>query len=738
MRKSSLSKEALLYLITLSATVLIWYIVLEIWRADWHIPFDYGTDLGTDVLGASTMLKHYVQNGFSWKLTDVSIPFYFNRKAEFGVDRIILVLEIICSSLFSSYGACLNTLYLLSFIMISLTTVYCMRCLNFSRTISFAAAIIYTFLQYHMMRGEIHLYLSFYYTGPIAVLIMLWLVDESLLTPRFSRKVVGKIRYAHIMFGIFSWIIGLQQTYYSFFAAIGIVFAVLYRLYHRQLKKVIEGIVYLAIIAATTLIINLEAIFCSSDASSAYMRSQRTVKSIEAFSLKIINLLLPVQNHRLSWLSELRQHYDELVQSGNSEETWISLGFILSVCFCAALVSFLAGGHGDRKIRICGGFILAFLLVSTIGGGGSIIGLIFPLLRCYNRMCIYIAMFCTIVFAVSAERILILFTQKKVPRPVCCGLLVITVIFAVWDQTTPQNIYAYESTKEEYQKDEEFIHKIEDIMPEGASIFELPILPMGTTSLHNLKDYELYKPYLHARTTKWLHMYSVGGQTDQWVNILYGLPLQTAINVIVCCGFQGVYLDSRGYTAEEWKDVLAVLNSFPETAVIWSEDGQKAFYDLTGYATVLAEKLGAETERYADSWLSLSPAAVYPASSLFYTIPVTTYGNQVILPPGCRQYGPYTTLPQGEYFLYVLGENLENTTCDVTYANGEEQIDVNILWKSDCIAVYSFDNITERTNVELRNLNNSTEDAAISAVLLFDTNQSDQLSVIAEFMSIQQ
>lgn len=738
MRKNKLIKEVLLYLITLSAIVLIWYIVLEVWRADWHIPFDYGTDLGTDVLGASTMLKHYVQNGFSWKLTDVSIPFFFNRRAEFGVDRIILVLEIICSSLSSSYGSCLNILYLLSFIMVGLTTVYCMRCLNFSGIISFASAIIYTFLQYHMMRGEIHLYLSFYYTGPITVLIMLWLTDESLLAARFSGKIAGKIRYAYIVFGIFSWIIGLQQTYYSFFAAIGIAFAVLYRLYHRQLKKVIEGIVYLAIIAATTLIINLEAIFKTTDAASAYMQSQRTVTSIEFYSLKIINLLLPVQNHRLPWLAGLRQYYDELVQAGNSEETWISLGIILSVCFCAALISFLAGGKKDRRVEICGGLILAFLLVSTIGGGGSMIGLIFPMLRCYNRMCIYIAMLCTIVFAVFAEKIMALSNRKKFPRPVCCSLLIIIAFFAVWDQTTPQNVYAYETTKEEYLQDEEFIRRIEDIMPEGTSVFEMPILPMGTTSLYNLRDYELYKPYLHAQTTKWLHMYSVGGQTDQWVNILYGLPFQTAVDVIVCCGFQGIYLDSRGYAAEEWENILAAMNSLQGTDVIWSEDGQKAFYNLTGYAAVLTEKLGAEKKRYADSWLSLSPAAVYPASHLFYTTPVTSCGNQIILPPGCRQYGPYMTLPEGKYLLYVFGENLERTICDVTYANGEEQIPVDVLQKTDRIAVYSFDNTTERAAVELRNLNSSSGEAAISSVLLFDTEQSDQLSVIVEFLSMQQ
>lgn len=726
------------YLIVLITTLLIWCIVLEVWRADWYIPFDYGTELGTDVLGISTWIKAYVQHGFSWEQSDISFPFSVSRKGNFGVDRNILLFEIICSLFSSSYGASLNTLYLLSFLTVSITTVYCLRCLKFSRTISLAATTIYTFLQYHLMRGEIHLYLSFYFTVPLAILLMLWIVDESFLTEHFSKCAIGKIRYAYIVFGLFSLLIGLQQPYYAFFSAIGICYALIYNLYHINFRKVLESIVYLLIIAMVTLLMNLYPLFYTSNAAMKYMHHQRTVRNLEAYGLKIINLLLPVQNHRLSILAKLRQHYDTLVGVGNSEEAWISLGLILAVCFCIALVVVLVNGKVDRQIRICGCFILAFVLVSTVGGASSIIGLVFPLLRCYNRMIVYIAMFCVIVFAVLAEKMKTFLSIKKIPIIIQYGILLLLTGFAIWDQTTPANVYAYEATKEEYIQDEEFVQAIEAIMPEGACIFELPLLPTGTTSIQNLRDYELYKPYLHAKSSKWLHMYSVGSQTDQWVNILHGLPLRTVIDIIVCCDFQGVYIDSRGYTPDELEKVLKVLDSIEGTATVRSEDGKKIFYSLTAYRAKLCEELGTDKIRkYADFWLSCPCITCFPATHLYYTSDVAVCGDTVIMPSDVRQYGPYITVQAGDYLAYVAGEDLNAMEYDVTSADGTAGIPINIIHADNKSAEYTFHLETEMTSIELRSFNRGREEAAVRAVFLFSMDQTEEMAIMREFLRIQ-
>lgn len=738
MKYRNFLKDTLLYSLILVSIFFLWSSLLEVWRADWHIPFDYGMDAETDVLGISTLLKSYIQNGFSREITDISVPFSFIRTEGFGVDRNILLLEIICSHFSSFYGEALNILYLLSFLTVGITAVYSLRCLKFSREISFAGAIIYTFLQYHMMRGEMHLYLSFYYTAPIAIIIMLWLINEAFLAERFFKYSFGKIRYAYIVFGLFSLIIGLQQPYYAFFSAIGISSALIYNMCHKHLKKVLESIVYLVIIAATTLLMNLEPLFHTSNMSMEYMRQQRTVASIEAYGLKIINLLLPVQNHRLPILAKLRQYYDGLVGGGNSEESWISLGFILAVCFCIALIVVLVQGRTDRRIKVCGGFILAFVLVSTVGGASSLIGLVFPLLRCYNRMVVYIAMFCVIVFAVLAEKLQTFLSAKKVPGTVQCGLLMLLAVFAVWDQTTPENVYAYEATREEYLQDEEFIQTIETMMPEGACIFELPLLPTGTTSMQDLRDYELYKPYLHAESTRWLHMYSVGSQTDRWVNILHSLPLRTVIDIIVCCDFQGIYIDSRGYAPDEWEKVLEVLDSIEGAAAIRSEDGQKIFYSLTAYRARLHEELGADQIReYADFWLSCPSITCFPASRLYYTADVATCGDTVIMPPGIRQYGPYVTVQAGDYTAYVAGVNLSGMEYDVTSADGTVEIPVNIVRADSKFAEYTFHCETEMTSIELRSINMGREETAIRAIFLFNADQAEEIAVMQEFLQIQ-
>lgn len=732
--------ELVFYITTLFVISLIWWIVLRVWEADWHIPFDYGTELGTDVLGSSIWLKTYIQNGFSWKQADFSVPFYTDRKIFFGIDWIILLLEIVCSHIFSSYGACLNTLYLLSFLTTGLAAAYSLRCLQFSRGISLTGAIMYTFLQYHMMRGEMHLYLSFYYSAPLAVLIMLWIVNESLLAERFSQYRIGRLKHAHILFIFFSWIIGLQQPYYAFYSAIGIAFALLYSLCHKQYLKSAESTIYLTIIAITTLAGNVNALLYTSDTAMEYMRQQRTVDAIEAYGLKIINLVLPVQNHRLPVLAELRQHYDSLVGTISSrEESWISLGVILSICFCIAIATVLVDGKSEKRIRLCGCFILLLVLVSTVGGASSAIGLIFSLLRCYNRMVVYIAMFCIIVFAVLAEKAKTFFSAKKVAGSVQYIMLILLTVFAVWDQTTQANVYDYEAVKKEYMQDAEFVHAIETIMPEGAHIFELPILPTGVTAIHELRDYELYKPYLHASSTKWLHMYSVGSMTDQWVNILHSLPLRTIIDIVVCCNFQGIYIDSRGYAPDEWDELLAVMNSIEGATSIYSKDGQKVFYSLTNYSAALTQQLGPKRmKQYADFWLSCPNLTIFSASSLLYTKEINLYGDGILLSPGCVQYGPYITIQPGDYIVYLIGENLNSLEFDLSYANGTIQLPIHFLDKENNLVKYTFRVDAEISGAEMRSLNKTNENSVIKGILLFNANQSDEIFVLEDFLHINQ
>lgn len=731
--------ESVFYIITLLTVALIWCIVLRMWEADWHIPFDYGTELGNDVFGSSTWIKSYIENGFSWEQNGFSVPFSTDRKTHFGVDRTVLLLEIVCSQIFSCYGSCLNTLYLMSFLITALAAVYSLRCLQFSRWISLSGAVLYTFLQYHLMRGEMHLYLSFYYSAPLAVLIMLWIVDESLFAEHFTRPCTGRFKNVHIHMLLFSLIIGLQQSYYSFYSAIGIAFALLYSLCQKKFVKAAESFTYLAVISITAILGNINALFHTSEITMEYMRQQRTVASIEAYGLKIVNLLLPVQNHRLTVLARLRQHYDSITGAGNNEGAWISLGLILSLCFIVSLTAFLPNKWADKRIRPCAAFILILVLISTVGGGSSLIGLVFSMLRCYNRMVVYIAMFCVIIFAVLAEKAGNILSVRKIPQGIQRSMLIFLTVFGIWDQTTPANVYAYGATKYEYMQDDKFVQAIEAEMPEGALIFELPMLPAGTTSVCNLSDYELYRPYLHARSTKWLHMYSVGSQTDQWVNMLRGFPLRTVIDIIACCDFQGVYLDSAGYSPEEWERVLTVMDSLENTDPVCSEDGQKVFYNLTDYAAGLKERLGPEkVKQYADFWLSCPDITVFSAASLFYTDKASWRGDGMAIAPGCIQYGPYITVQPGDYTAYIIGDNLEDMTCDFSCAAGEIQLPIHFTGRESNLVKYTFHVDAETYGAEMRCINGTDEDATIRAILLFRANQTEEMALLEDFLQASQ
>ncbi len=154
-----------------SALITAW--LFKIWEIPLRLPFLYQRD----GIAQIAEVKGIIENGWYQFNPRVGWPIgYDHHDFPIGSDNLhYLGLKVMT---WFSHDPVLvtNAYYLLSFVLVALSTFYVVRYLGVSRRFSFVAAMLYTFLPYHFLRGTWHLSLAAYYLVPVACLftIMVW------------------------------------------------------------------------------------------------------------------------------------------------------------------------------------------------------------------------------------------------------------------------------------------------------------------------------------------------------------------------------------------------------------------------------------------------------------------------------------------------------------------------------------------------------------------------------------
>lgn len=212
----------------------------------------------------------------------------------------------------------------------------------------------------------------------------------------------------------------------------------------------------------------------------------------ELYGLKWIFLILPIQGHRIPFLANLRHLFDTQLFC-NNENTLVSLGLFLSVGFVVSLLAVfsekVSKDKGSNRLKEFGLINLILVLVGTVGGIGSVVAVVLtPSIRCYNRICVFIAFFSAVALAFLLEA-LFQWMQRRAPSWMCYFVLLILLGVGVWEMTSAEyaegrGVYFenfefgsnVEETTEKIRDDRTFVSQIESVMPEDSNILQLPVV----------------------------------------------------------------------------------------------------------------------------------------------------------------------------------------------------------------------------------------------------------------------
>jgi phosphoglycerol transferase len=201
--------------IVLSTGLLIW--IMDLRSADLRIPFSYGGDA---LLGGS-LIKGLIDNGWYLHNSYVGIPegqYLYDFPVNANLD--IIIMKVI-SVFGANYAMTINIYFLLTFILTTITTMLVFRHFKVSYLLSILGSLLFSFVPYHFLRGEPHLFLAAYYMIPPMIMVILWVSTSTsfLLIPSADNMAgIRLLNSKSIMCLIICVLISSTFTYYPFFS----------------------------------------------------------------------------------------------------------------------------------------------------------------------------------------------------------------------------------------------------------------------------------------------------------------------------------------------------------------------------------------------------------------------------------------------------------------------------------------------------------------------------------------
>lgn len=555
--------------------------------------FDVPTKYSEDAVAAAAQMKALLE-GSPFSSPRLGYPFGANWLDFPTLDDGTLIVARVLGFLTPDYGQLFNALFLTGFTAAFIAAFVVARRLGVGRPLSFVVGFAYSLASYHFARADMfgHLLLTWYWVAPVFVLIG-WRVAEA--EPRWTSR-----RTRFLGFLGTALLAGFG-TYYTAFGLITIVAAIAFGITSgRGMRSVRAGVEALAAVGVGIVAQLIPLVMHRLEAGPNPAAFPRSAVEADYFGFRVIQLLLPQIDHRIPSFAERALSYKtELI--GKNETVMSSLGVLASVGFAVAaimLVLALAGQAMEARLRYLGAMTLTFTAFGMLGGLGMITAMTLTTgIRSWNRMSIFIAFTCLVVFAIALEPSLTRATRRASVVATVLALFG-TAGIVVIDQTPRYCAACVEIRTLTHDSTADFVHRLEATLPAGAALYQMPYVAFPEGMAWKGDDrYSILKPYLESSSLRFNLGGMKGREADRFYRALAQRSITTQIAVARRLGFAGIYIDRTGYR-DGGTEVLRELTEALGAAT-YRPDGRIAFFRLTDSAAPLPVKDYTLQEMYA-------------------------------------------------------------------------------------------------------------------------------------------
>ena len=587
---------------TLGVAAMAWLwgaVLLRVWDMPKRLPFDTRSDATL----ISSMVKTMGERGWYLNQPRLGAPFgqQFYDFPHGGETFQLFAMKVLVT-ITGDWGLAINLYFFLGFGVLAAVTFLVLRHLRFGPIVAGIAALIYTFMPYHFTHGEMHLWRSTYYSAPLAVLLLVWATqwrERFLADPASVGKgsIRGNLRWSRVAgaVAIAVLIAGTETMTTGFTMVLLASGALVAAIRWREPARLVVAVVLIGVMGLTFVVLSYPTLNYYRAYGTNERAARRQVTESELYGLKLSRMLTPQGGHRSEALSKIgaKAQEDSVVRSEGGQ----ALGFLGIAGFLGALWGAFAGRWSrDRPDTRPGWdrsalgeqattFTLLALLFGTIGGLAILVSMAgFSQIRVWDRIVLIIAFFAMVVVLRWSEQLTAWVRGRFAnPKPILAVLALLVLAFGLWDSIPPVR-KSYAAIEAQHASDRAFVGQIQDVMPKGSSIFQLPVIEFPESQpVGRMVDYDQLRGYLaDDGSLRWSYGSIKGRPAADWqVTLRDKVGPIGALPALLGLGFDGLWIDTYGYT-DGGKEVQQIIDAVG-VEPITSPDGRFKFVDLRDF-----------------------------------------------------------------------------------------------------------------------------------------------------------
>jgi phosphoglycerol transferase len=577
-----------------------WY--FKVWNGGLGTPNTYSGD-GLYYPGVTNAIIHH-----GWYFTNPNLGAPLGQVTydyPLGYDNLNLAVIRLLAWVWRNPFVVDNLFLYLTFPAAFLASWFVLRRLGFSRPVAWVVGVVYAILPYHFLRADPHLMLSAYHVVPLGALLLYeFLGAREMDEPDAWQELSAgswRARGARLLRSRWFWIpvvLGSGGVYYaSFFVFLAVATGCLATLRDRNLRRLLVPALCSLTVAAVLVINNAPSLLYSARHGANNAAVDRHLGENDVYGLELSYLVLPMDDHRLSWFRDIKQTLATESVSPVRDSEGQALGLLSSVGLVVSVGSVLIAiptrRAGDRWFalrRRSGVLNVLAILLATVGGISTIVGLLgLTSLRAYNRISIFIAFFSLVALGALCEAWLL---RRRRPRTrFTAGVVAISLAvcaFAAFDQTPRALISTRGQVEQQLRSDRAFAQRIQQRLGDDAMVFQMPLMGSPETAIsvsgqqgRYFTD-ELVKPSLFTDHLHW-SWGAMKGRPEDLTPSFVGRPLEQLLPDLAALGFDGIYIDRRGFADRATQLEVQLGSILGGQSPMVSGEHDLSFFDLRAY-----------------------------------------------------------------------------------------------------------------------------------------------------------
>lgn len=296
----------------------------------------------------------------------------------------------------------------------------------------------------------------------------------------------------------------------------------------------------------------------------------REYKWLEIYGLKIKDFVIPPPTHRsgaLSAFSAAHRQAAPLLDEAASYQGIIGLACLIWLV-SSAIKATIDGRQKDVPLEAWQ--LLWILLMFTTGGLNAIIGAMgFTMFRGGSRYAIVVLAITLMYAARRLSRIEAAEGGRKesVAHLFWPAAAAIACLVILWDQVPrPPTAEEKATIARCVAADREFAAKMEAALPDGAMVFQMPVMEFPESPAPGVPSYDHFRPYLYSRNLRYSFGSMKGRERERWQAAVQGKLLEDAtidqqaqqirvnlnnariaVDELRRLGFSAIYINRNGF-----------------------------------------------------------------------------------------------------------------------------------------------------------------------------------------------